>query len=121
MLPVATWAEAVLEERNARSTRTTPPRRRCTKNVPAIHTSEQAPARRSGLGLRLNFGGDATIGTGSRQQKTIINIPSIEANRWRLDYRFCRCVEAVPVLLSTAVQTDASGPRAANPEHERKP
>ena len=50
MLPVVTWAEEVLEERNARSTRTTPPRRLCTKKIPAIYTSEQAPARVQGLG-----------------------------------------------------------------------
>ena len=34
-----------------------PPRRMCAKKIPAIHTSEQAPAR-SGLELRLNLGGE---------------------------------------------------------------
>jgi hypothetical protein len=50
MLPVATWAEEALEQRNVRSTRTTTAKRGCAKEIPAIHTSEQALARVQGLG-----------------------------------------------------------------------
>src|SRR5690242_9250419 len=109
MLPVATWAAGAVGTRNGPIRRTTRARRVCAKDSRAIHTSQRALTR----GWIRSSGFSA--GT--------IALEPVPHNRKQDQSRVAgSCMEAVPVLTSTAAERSAQdGRQRWNQDDERKP